>query len=104
MQHKNIKRIVKMTFREDQTEAFEQIYLEKQPFIRNFDGCFGVELLRCKSPENVFFTYSLWKDEQSLERYRQSDLFKGTWALVKPLFEVRAEAWTVEEVGDQIRT
>jgi len=88
-----------MTFREDQTDVFERIYKEKQPFIRSFDGCFGVELLRCKTSSNVFFTYSLWKDEQCLERYRQSDLFKGTWALVKPLFEAKAEAWTVVEVG-----
>ncbi len=88
-----------MTFREDQTELFERIYQEKQPHISSFEGCFGVELLRCKTPANVFFTYSLWKDEQSLECYRQSDLFKGTWALVKPLFDARAEAWTVVEVS-----
>lgn len=85
-----------MTFREDQTEEFIRIYSERQAFIAGFEGCNGVELLRCKAPDNIFFTYSLWDGEHYLESYRQSDLFKETWALVKPLFKARAEAWTVE--------
>ena len=97
MKNKTIKRIVKMTFRKDKTTEFLRIYKERQSMISGFEGCNGVELLRCKDPDNVFFTYSLWEEEQDLERYRQSDLFKSTWALVKPLFDDRAEAWTVEE-------
>lgn len=87
-----------MTFQEDKTETFLKIYLERKEKISGFEGCSGVELLRGKSPENVFFTYSLWEDEAALEKYRQSDLFQSTWALVKPLFGEKAEAWTVEEV------
>lgn len=93
-----IKRIVKMTFLEDKTEVFLKIYLERKERISGFEGCSGVELLRSKYPENVFFTYSHWQDEAALEKYRQSDLFQDTWALVKPIFGEKAEAWTVEVV------
>ena len=86
-----------MTFRQEMTEEFIRVYRTKQPFISNFEGCHGVELLRCKEPDNIFFTYSIWDDEEALQKYRGSELFKETWAQVKPMFEVRAEAWSVEE-------
>lgn len=95
MNNEPIKRIVKLTFQEDKTQEFVQIYEDRKQFISQFEGCRSVELLRCKNPDNIFFTYSHWESEQALENYRQSDLFKETWSLVKPLFGGRAEAWTV---------
>ncbi len=95
MNNQKIKRIVKLTFLESKTQDFINIYEESRQNIGRFAGCLGVELLRCKSPDNIFFTYSQWENEAALENYRRSELFNNTWSKVKPLFGGKAEAWTV---------
>lgn len=87
-------RIVKMTFREDTVAEFRRIFDERKERIKNFPGCSHVELL---NERNVFFTYSIWNSSQDLENYRNSELFQSTWALVKPLFAAKAEAWSLEK-------
>ena len=93
-----IKRIVKMTFREEKIEEFLVLFEEIHDLIRHFDGCRHLELWRSKDPANVFFTYSLWESEAALEAYRRSHLFRNTWSRTKALFAGRAEAWSVEVV------
>ena len=93
-----ITRIVKMTFRKEQTSAFEKIFEEVRPEINNFKGCNGVELYQDKKDTRIYFTVSTWTSESDLENYRQSGLFKGTWQKTKPLFEEPAQAWTVENL------
>ena len=88
-------RIVKMTFLHDSTSTFQQIFDERKDRIAAFPGCERVELLRSG---DVFFTYSIWRDEQALESYRSSELFSSTWSLVKPLFAAKAEAWSAERL------
>jgi heme oxygenase (mycobilin-producing) len=90
-----IIRIVKLTFSLHETERFLELFKERQQRIAGFEGCLGVELLRdIKHPE-VFFTYSRWQSPEHLENYRHSSLFKETWALVKPHFTAKPEAWSV---------
>ncbi len=93
-----ITRIVKMTFRLEQTSAFERIFEEVSPEINNFKGCNGVTLYHDKKDHRIFFTFSTWISESHLENYRQSGLFKGTWQKTKALFEEPAQAWTVENL------
>ena len=93
-----IKRIVKLTFKADKTEAFKTIFEESKHKIRARQGCQHLELLRCTSPDNVFFTYSYWDSEDDLNAYRYSDLFRATWAKTKVLFDGKPEAWSVEVV------
>ena len=88
-------RIVKMTFREDAIADFQKIFDERKERIAAAPGCTSVELLR---DGNIFFTYSIWESEASLENYRNSELFISTWSLVKPLFLSKAEAWSVSKV------
>ncbi|MCC6726657.1 MAG: antibiotic biosynthesis monooxygenase, partial [Saprospiraceae bacterium] len=57
-----------------------------------------MELLRDIAQLNVLFTLSYWEDVAALERSRQSELFRTTWAKTKVLFADRAQAWTVELV------
>jgi len=91
-----IRRIVKMTFRPDQCEAFEAIFEASKDNIRAFPGCEHLELWRSRSPENVYMTYSHWTGEEALENYRHSDLFQKTWAKTKQLFADRPEAWSLD--------
>jgi (4S)-4-hydroxy-5-phosphonooxypentane-2,3-dione isomerase len=46
----------------------------------------------------LVFTYSYWEDEKSLQNYQASELFKSTWSKVKPLFNAKAEAWSLNSI------
>lgn len=89
-----IVRIVKLTFEQEYINDFITIFNESKELIRNFDGINKLELLRCSTQGNVFFTHSHWESEEALENYRHSELFKITWAKTKPLFSEKAEAWS----------
>lgn len=95
-----IKRIVKMTFQPDRVDDFLKIFEESSPHIRNFEGCRRLELWRCRTPDNVLFTYSFWDSEAALDRYRQSDLFRDTWKRTKPLFDDRPRAWSIDVIRE----
>jgi (4S)-4-hydroxy-5-phosphonooxypentane-2,3-dione isomerase len=70
-----LKRIVKLTFREEAIPEFLAIFEESKSKIRAFEGCRHLELLR--------------------NRYRQSEFFKITWEKTKVLFAGKPEAWSV---------
>ena len=93
-----IIRIVKMTFRDDSSETFKEFTISIKDTIKSFDGCLKLNVLRDKHNPNTFFTYSHWESEEHLNRYRDSDFFKTTWAKTKQWFADKPEAWTVEEV------
>ncbi len=93
-----IKRIVKLTFREESVADFLDIFETNQHRIRHAEGCLSLELLRGVAPSNVLFTYSWWESEEHLNAYRDSDLFKETWRKVKLLFADRPLAWSVESL------
>jgi quinol monooxygenase YgiN len=90
-------RIVKMGFQEDKIDEFLANFEENKLKIRGFEGCQFLELYRDKDNTNRFFTYSYWKDEASLENYRNSELFKNVWANTKVLFNEKPEAWSVNK-------
>lgn len=97
-----IKRIVKMTFREEAVETFlHDVFEHSKDRIRAFPGCRHMELLRNLNQPNMLFTLSIWDNEAALEAYRQSELFRTTWAKTKILFAEKAEAWSVEVISDK---
>jgi quinol monooxygenase YgiN len=96
-----IIRIVKMIFRKEEIERFERIFSERKDIIRNFPGCRHLEIWQHEKEKNIFFTYSIWQNEEYLDRYRFSPFFKETWELTRSLFSEKAEAWTVREVGSR---
>lgn len=99
-----IKRIVKMTFREEAVETFlRDVFEHSKDRIRAFPGCRHMELLRNINQSNVLFTLSYWDDEAALEAYRQSELFQTTWEKTKALFAEKAEAWSAKVVDGMER-
>lgn len=94
-----LKRIVKMEFDPNEIETFKAVFAEVKNKIRNFEGCTQVELLQDMKDESIFFTYSYWADAEALEAYRNSELFKVTWAKTKKLFRNKAQAWSVFSVA-----
>jgi (4S)-4-hydroxy-5-phosphonooxypentane-2,3-dione isomerase len=90
-----IVRIVKMEFQQKEIKSFIEMFNSIQDKIVNFDGCMGVELLNSVDSDAVYFTYSTWKSQRHLENYRNSKLFKETWAKTRKMFSNKAEAWSL---------
>lgn len=90
-----IVRLVQMTFKQENIDAFQKLFAEREQLIRNSDGCRHLELWQDKNRENIFFTYSIWENEKHLETYRSSALFRDTWAMTKALFDGKPEARTL---------
>jgi len=93
-----IKRIVKMTFRPEETESFIELFTGRKEMIRGFEGCNFLELIRDVDNPGIFFTVSFWESDDSLQRYRKSDLFKSTWEETKSKFAAPAEAWSTNSL------
>lgn len=91
-------RFVRMTFREDCLPDFLSIFEASKAHIRVFPGCLHLELLRDLDHPNVRMTYSRWESTEALEAYRQSDLFRTTWAATKLLFADKPLAFSTETV------
>lgn len=91
-------RIVRMTFQEDKLPDFQVIFDRSKHLIRAFPGNRHLELLRDPDQAAVRMTYSLWDSAEALEAYRQSELFRTTWAATKMLFAERAIAFSGEQL------
>lgn len=89
-----IIRLVKMSFRSDACDQFEQIFEQSKAKIKAMPGCKHVELLKEVKEGTTYFTRSIWDSEDDLNFYRNSNLFKGVWKKTKALFNAKPEAWT----------
>ena len=85
-----------MSFKVDKTEEFLSTFKAHKQKNKNFNGCNHLELLKDIKDPSIYFTYSYWKDEESLETYRKSKLFKSVWAKTKVLFKDKPKAWSTE--------
>jgi len=93
-----IIRIVKMTFEANKVAEFLKIFEGSKKLIRNMEGCKHLELLNDVKNQTVFFTYSHWENENDLNIYRNSELFKSVWSKTKILFAEKPEAWSVTSI------
>lgn len=93
-----IVRIVRLSFENDKIPEFLDIFESSKDLIRAFDGCKGLKLYRDHHHINVFYTYSQWASNDHLELYRNSELFKTTWAKTKLLFNTKPVAYSLEEM------
>ena len=87
-----------MTFREDKTDEFQEIFEISKDKIKAMSGCQYLELLRDINHPNIFMTHSHWNSENDLNNYRDSELFKETWAKTKALFADKPFAFSVESL------
>lgn len=92
-----ITRIVKLTIDNKHIVDFRQIFKENHSGISSFEGCKEVKLVFDVNNPNIHFTLSIWENIDAIEKYRQSELFKGIWATVKPWFADKPQAWSTEE-------
>lgn len=93
-----INRIVRLSFIPEKVDAFIEIFNNSKVQIASFPGNHGLKLLQDANDKNVFYTYSLWFDDDSLQRYRKSELFKTTWAATRALFNDKPIAWSTNVI------
>ena len=91
-------RIVKLQIASEYIKDFEMLFEKYKNDIRNQEGCSKLDLLKDKNNEGVFFTYSIWDKESSLEKYRNSELFEIVWGTTKKFFSGKPEAWSVDRL------
>ena len=96
-----ITRVVKIHFQEDKIQEFLTFFETIKFKVAKQPNCFGMKLLQDKNNPEIVFTYSLWKNEEALNNYRDSELFSNeVWPKIKPWFKEKAQAWTLEEYFD----
>ena len=93
-------RVVRMTFRPSAVDTFLRLFDKRSTQIRAHPGCLHLELWRDEKYPNILTSYSHWTDSDALDSYRQSALFKRTWAATTALFAGGALAFS----GQQIRS
>jgi quinol monooxygenase YgiN len=84
-----------MQFTPDSKATFIDIFYKKQPFIEGFEGCHSVDLMEDEADDMVLYTFSKWDENESLQKYRNSEMFIKTWKQVKPLFASKAQTFSL---------
>lgn len=95
-------RIVQLTLAPDEVEHFLKMFDEVSPKIRSFDGCKHLELLQNPTYPNIVCTYSHWISISHLNAYRESQLFKSTWAQTKKMFAAPPQAQSFHKIRNLI--
>jgi quinol monooxygenase YgiN len=94
-----VTRIVKMSFDKSNASLFLEIFNEHREQIRAAEGCMYLELWQTEENDStLFFTHSKWENEEHLNNYRHSDIFKIVWPKTKALFNAKPQAWTVSSL------
>ena len=70
-----IIKIVKLIIDREKVNEFQLFFEKSKPSIGDFIGCSHFELLKETKKENVYFTYSHWKNEKMLQNNRNSFFF-----------------------------
>ena len=84
-----------MHFTEAGVEEFLEIFNSNKNSIRNFSGCSHLQLLKDEADPLCYTTLSHWDKQESLDHYRQSELFGKVWGRVKTLFSERSQAFSL---------
>ena len=90
-----ITRIVRMEFQPDKVDQFLEIFHASKEQIRHFPGVHHLEFHRDLKQPNVFYTYSIWENEEALNAYRHSELFGSVWPRTKALFAGKPQAFSL---------
>ena len=89
-------RIVKLQVKKENIASFERLFDANKKKIRNFRGCKCLVIYKDRNVAGLYFTYSHWDTEESLEHYRDSEVFRTVWGEVKKLFRTPPEAWSLD--------
>lgn len=86
-----------MQFKEECVKDFLKVFEERKSKIESFEGCSQVNVFQNIHNSCNCYTISLWESEEHLNQYRDSEMFKDTWKLVKAMFSDKATAYSLEK-------
>jgi len=89
-------RIVKMSFKPEESANFLELFDQIKSKIRNVEGCEYLELMQDYDNPHSFSTYSKWRDADALNAYRNSELFDGVWLNTKAMFDAKPIAFSLK--------
>ena len=92
-----LTRVVKLHFKEEHLTQFFAHFEQVKWEVAQFPGCSGMQLLQDQTDPCLIFTYSIWNSEEDLNNYRNSSLFSSIWPIIKPWFDQKAEAWSLNQ-------
>jgi quinol monooxygenase YgiN len=83
----SISRLIFVKVGPEQAQQAEKKYGKKHcaPFMIQQPGCLSEKLLRCMDSAGELISYSEWKDEESIERYRKSEAHEEIKTHTRPL-------------------
>ncbi len=84
-----------MDFKSEKVYDFLKLFDAIKDKIANYLGCTHLELCKDAKLDHVFYTCSHWESEESLENYRDSELFRKTWIKIKVLFREKPLAYSL---------
>lgn len=90
-----ILRLVKMTFKPEETSNFLAYFETIKEDIINMPGALNLKLYQDTKNPNIVFTHSTWLKESYLDSYRNSKLFGEVWPKTKALFADEPLAWSL---------
>lgn len=85
-----------MAFKPENINQFLEIFNKSKLKIANFPGCLALSLYNDINDSHVYYTVSIWENEESLENYRNSELFQSTWSKTKILFNEKPLAFSLK--------
>jgi quinol monooxygenase YgiN len=92
-----LTRVVKLHFDPAYLAPFLAHFETVKFQVAQFPGCRGMQLLQDQTDPCLIFTYSIWDSEADLNHYRDSPLFATIWPQIKPWFDQKAEAWSLNQ-------
>ena len=95
-----ITRIVQLEFNQDKIEDFLRFFDMIKHQVNSFPGCHGMKLYQDIDRPTIVMTYSHWEDQEALDAYRNSKTFGTIWPKIKPWFNGKPQAWSVNAYFD----
>jgi quinol monooxygenase YgiN len=84
-----------MQFHSNSVNEFKETFSLAEEKIRNFAGCYALKIMQDENNPLIYSTISIWENEEALEVYRKSNLFKTTWEAAKKGFSGKPIAFTL---------
>lgn len=91
-----ILRLVKMTFKPEETASFLTYFNTMKYKIEEMDGMINLKLYQDETNPNIIFTHSTWLNSSCLDVYRKSDFFEEVWPKTKAMFADKPMAWSLK--------
>jgi quinol monooxygenase YgiN len=91
-----IVRVVRMTFKDENVVDFLRLFDNEAFKIRKMSGCHHLELMKDTKETNVFVTYSYWENDDLLDQYRHSEVFREIWQQCKKYFADKPMAFSMK--------